>query len=47
MDWNMNSYVTFLNTNDWSMFQWSQPATWTDPFWPNTTTSDTISDMLV
>ncbi len=46
MNRDANSYVTFLNDHDWLSFQWSQPATWTDPFWPNENTSDTISDMF-
>jgi len=46
MSRNTNAYITFLDNNDWSAFQWSQPATWTDPFWPNGNTSGTISDMF-
>jgi hypothetical protein len=39
MDRNMGAYVSFLNSNDWSVFHLSQPATWTDPFWQNNQTS--------
>jgi len=43
----MGAYISFLNSNDRSIFHWSQPATWADPFWPNIqqTTGD-ISDIL-
>ena len=42
----MGSYITFLNSNDWSIFHRSQPATWSDPFWPNSNLSGNISDIL-
>ncbi len=46
MDWHMGEYVSFLNTNDWSIFHLSQPATWVDPFWPNKQISGDIADIL-
>ena len=46
MSRNTNAYITFLDTNDWSAFQWSQPTTWTNPFWPNKNASGTISDIF-
>jgi hypothetical protein len=42
----MNSYISFLNNNDWSMFQRSQLSTWGDPFWPSNQISGDIADML-
>jgi len=45
MNRNMNAYIGFLNTNDWSVFHWSQLSTWADPFWPHQL-SGSISDIL-
>lgn len=47
MDRNLGEYIDLLNTNDWSVFHRSQPATRADPFWPDTqkTTGD-IADIL-
>lgn len=42
----INSYISFLNSNDWSIFHWSQPATWGDPFWPTNQNSGGIADIL-
>lgn len=36
MNWDTGAYISFLNSNDRSVFHWSQPATWSDPFWSNT-----------
>lgn len=46
MDRKMGNYVSFLNSNDWSVFHLSQPATWSDPFWPNNQISGDIADIL-
>lgn len=46
MNRDMGAYITFLNGNDWSVFHASQPATWSDPFWPNNHLSGNISDIL-
>lgn len=46
MNRSTDAYISFLNTNDWSVFHLSQPATWVDPFWPNTQTTGDISDGL-
>jgi len=47
MNWNMNAYISFLNTTDWSVFHWSQTATRGDPFWPSTAQlSGDIADIL-
>jgi hypothetical protein len=43
---NMSAYISFLDGNDWSIFQWSQPATWSDPFWQGNQNSGDIADML-
>ena len=42
----MSAYISFLDGNDWSNFQWSQPATWSDPFWQHIQNSGDIADML-
>ena len=42
----MGAYVGFLNNTNWSVFHWSQPATWSDPFWQNNQTSGAIADIL-
>ena len=46
MDRNMWKYVSFLNDNDRSLFHFSQPATWSAPFWPTTQISGDIADIL-
>jgi len=46
MNRDMNAYVSFLNSNDWSVFHWSQPATWGDPFWSHQN-SGNIADMFL
>lgn len=46
MNRDMNSYISFLNTNDWSLFHRSQPATWADPFRPNNQASGDIADIF-
>ena len=46
MSRDMNSYISFLNSNDWSVFHRSQPATWVDPFWQNQQISGDIADVL-
>lgn len=46
MDRHMGEYVGFLNTNDWSVFHWSQPASWCDPFWPDKQFSGDIADIF-
>lgn len=46
MNRSTDAYISFLNTNDWSVFRLSQPATWVDPFWPNIQTTGDLSDML-
>jgi hypothetical protein len=46
MDWNLDTYVAFLNSNDWSVFHRSQPATWSDPFWSSKQISGDIADMF-
>ena len=42
----VRGYITFLNSNDWSVSQLSQPANWSDSFWPKIQSSSGISDML-
>lgn len=42
----INAYITFLNSNDGSVFHWSQPATRSDPFWPNIQNSGNIADIF-
>ena len=42
----INMYISFLNSNDWSVSQLSQPANWSDSFWPKIQSSSGISDML-
>lgn len=42
----INGYISFLNTTDWSVFHRSQPATWADPFWPHQDTEVSLEDML-
>ena len=39
-------YIRFLDANDRSIFHRSQPATWSDPFWPNSQTTGDIADIL-
>jgi len=46
MNRNISEYINFLDTNDWSLFHLSQPATWADPFWPNSQISGDIADIL-
>lgn len=46
MNWNINWYVDFLNTNDWSVFHVSKISTWADPFWPTSTKDVSIEDVL-
>ena len=46
MKWDVNAYISFLNTNDRSVFHRSEPATWTDPFWPHQTSATSIDDLL-
>ena len=46
MNWNVNWYVDFLNTNDWSVFHWSEVSTWADPFWPTTPENVSIEEVL-
>lgn len=46
MNRNISTYISFLDTNDWSLFQRSQPATWSDPFWNTTQISGNIADVL-
>ncbi len=46
MNRNTSTYVDFLNNNNWSVFHWSQPATWGDPFWPNKQYSGGIADVV-
>jgi len=43
---NVSAYISFLDGNDWSIFQRSQPATWSDPFWQHTQNSGDIADIL-
>ena len=45
MDWNLNAYVKFLDTTDFSVFHLSQPSTWNDLFWPNRQTTGTVTDI--
>jgi hypothetical protein len=42
----INGYISFLNTTDWSVFHRSQPATRADPFWPSPDAEVSIEDML-
>jgi len=46
MNRDMNTYIGFLNNTDWSVFHWSQPATWSDPFWQSNQISWDIADIL-
>ena len=46
MNRSLPAYVGFLNTNDRSIFHWSQPASWSAPFWPNKQISGDIADNL-
>ena len=43
---NVGAYITFLNSNDWTIFHRSQPATWTEPFWSTHQLSGDIADIL-
>ena len=42
----VRGYITFLNSNDWTIFHRSQPATWTEPFWSTHQLSGDIADIL-
>jgi hypothetical protein len=44
---NTNTYISFLNTTDWSVFHRSQLSTWVDPFWPipQQNTGDIIDEL--
>lgn len=46
MNRDVNGYISFLNSNDWSLFHRSQPSTWVDPFWPHQQISGDIADIL-
>lgn len=46
MNWNVNWYVDFLNTNDWSVFHRSKVSTWADPFWPIAPEEVSIEEVL-
>jgi len=46
-NWNLREYVYFLNDHSWSVFSWSDPATWSDPFWPNWDAVLTIEDSIL
>lgn len=45
MNRDTNAYISFLNNNDRSVFHWSQPSTWTNPFWSHQTSGD-IADIF-
>ena len=36
MNWDTGAYISFLDSTDRAVFHWSQPSTWSDPFWSNT-----------
>ncbi len=46
MNWNIWSYINFLDGTTWSVFHRSQPATRVDPFWPHEQFSGSISDVF-
>ena len=46
MDWNMSSYVGFLNMSNWSNFDIAQPSTWSAPFWASSDYSGSIAESM-